>query len=693
MVKRTVTLSSLLSLLVLVGLASVGSNGASFVVTVSQKTLVLYSGEVVNGNYTAAANSIYWQLSGAAYDPANGLVYAANPPNNSVVVFDPKNYSFISEIPVGDYPVWVAVDPENGYVYVVNEGSGTVSVVNPSTDEVVSEIYVGGSPKMAVYDPSDGFLYVVNYLSNGTYAVQLVDRSGVKSSIPLQYPVTTVTYDPVSKYVLVGTTYAVYSMSGNNIVAEAVGHYVYALAVDPSSGYVYGVTGDAVIVFNPYNLGTVGRVPYSTLYTTPYAAVYANGTVYVLTAYHVYAVDIDANSSRLVFSAPVIAHAFYLSYLDMVCADGELVLVGSTPTPVYVINPKNGEGFGIGVDVKDPAVLYDPVTGYVYVANEYSNALYVIDPSTDRVVDIIPSVLQPSSLTYDPKDGYLFVASYYNDTVAEVDPYSGQVIWSVVAGKEPSALVFDTHNDLLYVAYYSTSTVAVVDPNNGSVLDEVPVGSGPVSLTFDPETGLVYVADQGSDSVTVINGTQVANTIRLNFSPTALAFINGSLYVGGGQGEYAYSQSEVAVYRDGKVVANISLSSEPTDIAYHGGLVYITTYGNVESGCLVILNGTEAVKDVNVGVEPTSLTVTPDGTVYVANKGQGTVSIISVSVKPVAVTTTKPNTATSSTAGTSGVTHQQGTGTAVPPVPQGLIVVVAVLEIIAIAVGVSMLKT
>lgn len=702
-------------------------------VTVSEKTLVLFDNELVNG-YHYNPNNYRWVLTSAVYDPVNGLVYATNSPNNTVVVFDPKNYSIVGYITVGNEPVSITINPANGYLYVVNRGSGTISVIDPSTNKVVNTIYVGNSPYMAVYNPSDGYLYVANNLGFGNWSIQLVNNQGVVKSMYFSFSANSMAYDPVSHYVIVGMLGGVYAISGDRIVAKNtnqyfentyIGNSVQALAVNPTTGDIYGVTYRAVVVYNPYNLNMTGAVPVNLAGVTS-SAVYANGTVYVVTlfsgilysTYKVYAVNVAQNSSKLILSVTEVNTVVSQVNNVIANADGKLVLAFTTPTPFYVVNPQNGKAVGVGVNVDDSAVIYNPVTGYVYATNQYSNVLYVIDPSTGKVVNLLPSIPEPFAIAYNPKNGYLYVASYKSNTVAEVNPYTGQVIWSVVAGREPNAVLYNTHNDLLYVEYYGTSTVAVIDPNTGKILGEAQVGSEPVCMALDPSTGLVYVANEGSNSITVINGTQVVDTINLGFNPTALAFINGSLYIGGvTRGYLVYSSPHISVYKDGKIIANISLNAWPTGIQYYNGLVYVTTYGNPSNnpGYLAVINGTNVLKYVKVGISPSSIAMTPNGTIYVANEAEGTISEVIVSVKPLASTTTATSTTTavststatasstlttSTTPATTEATPTSVSSSSAPPttstsgmpISPGLLIVIVVVVIVIIIAVVFLLK-
>lgn len=743
--KGVVVLSVLLSILVLSELVIVVNSvsGTSDGAPISQSTLVLFNNDLVNGTYSNP-NNYFWSLFSAVYDPVNGLVYAVNFPNNTVVIFDPKNYSIIGTIAVGREPVWITINSENGYLYVVNQGTATISVINPTTNKVVNTIYVGNCPEVAAYDPNNSYLYVVNKLSNGTMVVQLVNGQGVVKSIPVPsgvYSVNTIAYDPLTQYIILGTSDGVYAISNDRYVASDtsynnVNNYIVALAIDPTNGDVYGLTSEftlsgvlvGVIEYNSFNLKmkhtVVFQIPSS---AAPDSVAYANGTAYVLvtnslsssTLVCVYAANVSKGSSKLLFSN-IENVSLVTANHDIVYADGKLVLTLTTPTPFFVVDPQNGEGVGVGVNIENPSVLYNPVTGYVYVPDEYSNTLYVINPGTGKVVNVIPSILEPYALAYNPENGYLYMASYNNNTVAEINPNNGQVVWKVVAGTGPNGVLYNTYNNLLYVEYYGTSTVAVINPNTGQVLGQAQVGSDPVSMTFDPNTGLVYVANEGSKSVTVINGTQVINTINLNFNPSSLAFINGYLYIGGASGSSnSFSSPHISVYKDGKIIANISLKAWPSYITSYNGLIYVSMCGSTSipyssymyvtnvPGYLAVIDGTTVVTYIKVGISPTSVAVTPNGTIYVANMGEGTVSEISIGVHSGATTTTSAvtPTGTSSPVGMQGTSTSSGSESAMSnspsqstkaasglPLSSGLLILLAIVVIVIFVAVVFMLK-
>jgi YVTN family beta-propeller protein len=75
----------------------------------------------------------------AAFDPVNGLVYVAIPDSNFVVAVDPVAKTF-TRIPVGTFPIAVAVNPVTNRVYVVNQSSNDVTVINGATQTVITTV-------------------------------------------------------------------------------------------------------------------------------------------------------------------------------------------------------------------------------------------------------------------------------------------------------------------------------------------------------------------------------------------------------------------------------------------------------------------------------------------------------------------------------------------------------------------------
>ncbi|HTH64466.1 MAG TPA: invasin domain 3-containing protein [Gemmatimonadales bacterium] len=95
----------------------------------------------------------------AAFDPVNGLVYVAIPDSNFVVAVDPVAKTF-SRIPVGSFPIAVAVNPLTNRVYVVNQSSNDVSVINGSTQTVITTVTTFYNEASLAVDAVNNKVYV-----------------------------------------------------------------------------------------------------------------------------------------------------------------------------------------------------------------------------------------------------------------------------------------------------------------------------------------------------------------------------------------------------------------------------------------------------------------------------------------------------------------------------------------------------
>jgi YVTN family beta-propeller protein len=73
------------------------------------------------------------------------------------------------------------------------------------------------------------------------------------------------------------------------------------------------------------------------------------------------------------------------------------------------------------VGVGPNGIAYDSDNGKIYVANTFSNDIYVIDGSNNKVVASIPVDTRPYGVVYDPDNHDIYIASYDSNTVSVID--------------------------------------------------------------------------------------------------------------------------------------------------------------------------------------------------------------------------------------------------------------------------------
>lgn len=328
------------------------------------------------------------------------------------------------------------------------------------------------------------------------------------------------------------------------------------------------------------------------------------------------------------------------------------------------------------------APVYDSANGYVYVPNQMSNTVTVIDGTAIMATVSVGSA--PISAAVGG-NGYVYVMNYGKagapgDTVSVINGTS--VVATLVVGDFPSTAAYDSSNGYVYEAsegyqqigvpggipgsvsvISGTSVVANIslvdlgtDPQEvinchgisigaandiyvtESTFDEVAVihgtsfvgnvsvGSLPVSEACDSVNGYVYVLNKESNNVSILSGTSLKATVGTGDFPFEAAFdtTNGYVYVTNTE------SNNVSVISGTSVVATVDVGNYPEAVAYDSADRYVFV-ANFYSDSVSAINGTSVVATFNVGTDPDGADYdSANGYVYVTNQGSNSVSVIGV---------------------------------------------------------------
>ena len=67
-------------------------------------------------------------------------------------------------------------------------------------------------------------------------------------------------------------------------------------------------------------------------------------------------------------------------------------------------------------------MAYVPSVGYLYIANQGSNNVTVVNCATNTIVGTITVGALPEGVAYDPANGYVYVANAASDTISIISP-------------------------------------------------------------------------------------------------------------------------------------------------------------------------------------------------------------------------------------------------------------------------------
>ncbi|HWJ06508.1 MAG TPA: cytochrome D1 domain-containing protein [Steroidobacteraceae bacterium] len=315
------------------------------------------------------------------------------------------------------------------------------------------------------------------------------------------------------------------------------------------------------------------------------------------------------------------------------------VVVGSTGTSTPSLAPVSSPGAGPG--------------GRVYVTNERSGELTVLDPLTRTVRATIPLGRRARGLALSPDGRHLYVAlsgapvdrhdaarphtaalARQADGVGVVDAVKLRLVGTLSGVSAPKQLVVSRDGRKLYVASEDTGTAVVLDAATGKTLAVFTVGREPEGVGISHDGRWVYVSSEIDDEVTVID-TQVdaaVATIPTCARPRAIVFARSSprAYVSC-EDAAKVALFDVQRHREIRRLRVPGLGARPMGVALSPDeqTLYVATG---RGGTLVAMATQDRHRvraSVAVGQRPWGISVSADGRrIYTANGPSNDVSIV-----------------------------------------------------------------
>jgi YVTN family beta-propeller protein len=318
----------------------------------------------------------------------------------------------------------------------------------PSPPHLITNVSVGVYPRAVAVDPTTHVAYVLNTLPVGATAY---GAAGTVSVID-------------------GTSYAVTS-------TITVGVFPFAAAVDP--------TTDTIFVANS-DFGDVSVI---------------SGTSNTVIT------NVQVGNSPIAVGVDPEAHTVYALNIDntVTIFDERTNLVVATVAVGY---GQAGGGGGIGID---------PTTHTVYVATQNSDSrvapqnastLTVIDGSSYKVVTTLPVGGNPVAVVVDPSTHTVYVANSLDNTLSVINGSANSVSTTLSVCSLPLGAAIDTATHIVYLACNGDRSVSGINGTTNAFTVPLPDGA-PNGIAVDSTTHTVYVTNNGeSGMVSVIGGVQ-----------------------------------------------------------------------------------------------------------------------------------------------------------------------------------------
>jgi YVTN family beta-propeller protein len=226
---------------------------------------------------------------------------------------------------------------------------------------------------------------------------------------------------------------------------------------------------------------------------------------------------------------------------------------------------------------------------HLYVDDSGQDSLTVIDPRSGRPVRTIDGVPQPYNLYFTPDGSKAIDVVEYQNQLDFMDPHTWRILRVVAipwAGIDHGDFTADGRYILMSTEY--SGIVVKVDTVRMRLVGSVQVGGKPIDIKASPDGSVFYVANQG------LSGVSLVDPVRMR--------VIGFLHTGDGAHGMAVSRNGKLLYVANRLAGTISTIS---------------------------FDHRKVIETWDVGGSPDMLQVSPDGTqLWASNRFDGTISVI-----------------------------------------------------------------
>jgi YVTN family beta-propeller protein len=137
--------------------------------------------------------------------------------------------------------------------------------------------------------------------------------------------------------------------------------------------------------------------------------------------------------------------------------------------------------------------------------NAAQGEIWAIDTATREVAARIPVGKHPAHVVLTPDGRFAYVTNGGEDTVSVVDTQARKAVGAIPVGAYPHGIRISPDGGQAYVANLKGATVSVIDTATRKEVARIPVGKGPAQTGFSPDGRLAFVSLSQENKVALID--------------------------------------------------------------------------------------------------------------------------------------------------------------------------------------------
>ena len=571
--------------------------------------------------------------------------YVTTQDESTVVAIDTANDTMVTEIPLSIGWTDVARTADGRLAYVVNSAADSLTVIDLHTDSIVGAISVNHRPERIALSPDGRHGYVT-----GEPTVDIDLATGSMRAL-LDVPAQDVTVSRDGRYVYLAVlgfdgALLVLDTATGTLATAAPGFWADGLALSPAGQFVYlsanraGRAESRLLAVDATSLAVISDVLIDPMNSSGSSSVVVSAdgsTVYIATPGPIEAIDVVAG--RLKGIVPGMLSPKRLA----VSADGDrLYATGWSDGVLSVLDPLTlSETATIPIGTQPLGMVISPDDSRVYVAA--ADAFSAVDVKTNRVVDSLPSGIDPTGIAASRDGRVLYTANQASGSVAVIDAERRKITASIHTGGNPLGIALTPDGRRAYVSNFKIpGSVFVIDTATNTQVASVDLPGQEAGIAVTPDGRHVLVSNYYWNTISMIDvdTNAVVSEVGIQYGPKGIAVSSdGALALVGSEIPAAIQfldlggNASPAAHVTGSVDLT-KLASQPCGIAlrHDGSRAYVTdTHGDAVQAIDTVRRMVVAAVSIAApyGADACGVALTPDERrVYVANDDNDLVTVL-----------------------------------------------------------------
>ncbi|GAA0864497.1 YncE family protein [Paraclostridium tenue] len=201
----------------------------------------------------------------------------------------------------------------------------------------------------------------------------------------------------------------------------------------------------------------------------------------------------------------------------------------------------------------------------LFIANEDSNSIYVLNKNTLEPIGVISVDNMPHGFAFDDKSNKLYVPCI--DSILCIDIVKKCIEKKINIDCKAWHIRIDNKKDLIYTSTLE-GKIVVLDKYELNIVDIIDDLLIPVEICIDYENELIYIADLGYKAIRILdyNTYKYVNCIKIDGNPQGLELSKDNKYLF----VTDTTNNSIKVYKtnENKLIDEIKVGKEPTTIIF-----------------------------------------------------------------------------------------------------------------------------